>query len=682
MKSQGEHSAMTLSTRLRENLHLIFYLILLALFAVSFWLLGTNVGDTFTRVTDSLSTILEVIIIVSLILILTKIVIVIGQKIFKTSFEKYIKSEMDTLAMWQLVSYLIWVVAFILLFLIFTSDPTGFGVSIGIVSAALVFILQKPLLNIAGWMVVIFKKPYAVGERIEIENKRGFVVEINLMYTQLREFGELEGAESAYTGRYFSFPNSFILEHDVVNYDKDMTYIWDEIKVSVTYESDHKRAKEIILKAVEETVGKHMRLTKKFIQSKFEFDALKRRIISLPTVRMRLSDSSVNFYAIYFVDLSVRGRVRSIITEKILDSFSKETMVSIAYPHLQLVPHLSSEEWQKERRGGRLFRKTAVGFYPADHGERMGHQTTLEMLREPPLEPAGKGREERQASCDTASEPKGVILLPISRLEKHQPLIIFLAGFARSLDCELRVLNIVKMKRRRQRQIDMDLITTVEKTFFQIKQDLDNVSMDIKVYYDPVQSILGAMSGENVRMVVIPWNSRTFPTANLYELLEKARSQPSRNCDIAVIKETASLKNIRKVLVPVGYGKNIVKFGSLLRHFALQNELELVLLGVAARREDRKATERRVDDFYNSVLNGGACEGTAEEERKLLVTRKVVIHKSTAEAIQEEAKGCQLVAIGGTGRRDLKSYLFGSIPDIVLRGSRVSVMVLQKGERE
>ena len=671
---------MPLSTRLRENRNLIFYLVLLTLFAVSLWMLGPNIGDTFSRVTYSLSTILEVILIVSLILIFTKLLILIGQKIFRASFEKYIKSEMDTLAVWQLFSYLIWVIAIILLFLIFTSDSTGFGVSIGIVSAAFVFILQRPLLNIAGWMVVIFKKPYSVGERIEIQGKKGFVVEINLMYTQLREFGELVGAESAYTGRYFSFPNAFVLEHDVINFDKDTTYIWDEIKVSVTYESDHALAKVIILGAVDEVVGRHMSLTRKFIRSKFEFDALKTRIISEPTVRMRLSDSCVDFYAIYFVDLSLRGRTKSLITEKILDKFSKEPSVSIAYPHIQLVPHHTSEGWEAPSLRGYEYRKTPAGLYPVGHRETPGHQTTLGAAARKEKGVSEKEADEQRVKAAPTPESKGIILLPISRVGYRETLITFLARFAGSLGYELRVLNIVKMKRRRQKQIDMDSITTMEKAFSQIKKDLDNVSMDIKVYYDPVQSILGAMSGENVKMVVIPWNSRTFPTANLYELLEKMRAHPAGRCDIAVIKETAHLKKVRKILVPVGYGKNIVKFGSFLRHFALQNDLELVLLGVASRKEEKTSTQKRVDDFYSSVLMAEGGDEVAG--KKMKISKKVLVHKSIAEAIQEEARNCQLIALGGTGRRDLKSYLFGSIPDIVLRGSKVSVMVLQKGKLE
>jgi len=657
---------MNLKTRLRENLALMFYLLLLVLFAFSLWVLQPELDEIFSQVGGSLSSILEAILIVSLILIFTKILIVIGHKLFTTTFKKYRMTEMDTQVMWQMASYVIWIVALILILLVFTRDSTGFGVSIGIVSAALVFILQRPLLNIAGWMVIIFKQPYAVGERIEVVGKKGFVVEINLMYTQLREFGALEGAQSAYTGKYFSFPNSFVLEHEVINYDKDTTYVWDEMRVSVTYESDHARAKTHILEAVEEVVGKQMRLTRKFIESKFEFESLKSRMISEPTVFMKLADSCVNFYAIYFVDLSVKGRTKSRIAEKVLEKFAQDRTVSIAYPHLQLVPH-----------PGQQGRASSTDFLPVEQEPGAGYQTRLLTRSERPKDTGDAPSTKEAEGCEDSGPRKGVVLLPLSRTGYRKQLITFLAAFADSLDYELRVLNAVKMQRRKQRQVDMESITKMEKSFAEVTKDLKNVSMDIKIFYDPVQSILAAMADEKVKMVVIPWGSTIIPKALLSELLEKTATREAGSCDIVVVKKTPSPEKLERILVPVGFGENIVKFGQLLRNFAMCQNVEMVLLGVATRREEKLLMERRVEEFAENVLKKGM-----EEPERLRVSSKVVVRKLVADAIQEEGGNCQLIVLGATGRRQLKSYLFGSIPDIILKSGKQPVMVLQRGERE
>ncbi len=662
---------MTIRSQLRENLILVFYVSLLVLFSISLWMLQLDLDEMITQVTDSLVGALEIILIISLILLLTKVITTVGQKVFTNNLQKYIKSEMDTLVMWQLSSYVIWIVAFILLFMIFTRDSTGLGVSLGIISAALVFILQRPLLNIAGWMVVIFNGPYAVGERIEINGRKGFVVEINLMYTKLREFGTLVGAESAYSGRYFTFPNAFVLEYDTVNFDKDMTYTWDEVKVSVTYESDHELARSLIHQAVEEVVGRHMRLASRLIRSKFEFQALKDRIIEEPQVFMRLADSSVSFYAIYFTDLSTRGKTKSEITERVLRSFAQHQSISIAYPHLHLV---SAPEFQKGHHSDHMF--GAAGSLPGSQ-PRQGFQTTLDGLSPKQNIPVAPETATEEPKKKRQSDTTGTIILPISRVAYREPLIRFLSGFAASHGWDVKVVNVIKMQRRRQRQIDMDAINAIEREITPITCKLKNVNHEIKTYYDPTQSILGMMADEKVKMLVIPWNSRILPSTELYDFLERARARPTESCDIVVIKGKQFPDKPGKILIPVGYGRNIVRFGKLLRRVAGQGGLELVLLGVATRPEDREKTLKRVDEFHTTALDSGVVDG-----KRLKVTREVVVSKNVAEVIQRVGSRCQLIALGATGRKDLKSYLFGSIPDIVLRGSNASVMVFQKGEKE
>ena len=668
---------MSFNGKIRENRSLVLYLMAFAILLTSLWMLEPDLENPATRLGDSLNQIVEVLLIVCLILISTNLLLSSIKKVFTSSVEKYIESEMDTKLMWQLTTYLIWILTFIILVLIFTRDPTGLGVSIGIVSAALVFILQRPLLNIAGWIVIITKRPYTVGEHIEVQGRKGFVVEINLMYTQFREFGTLEGAENAFSGRFFTIPNAHVLEYDVVNYDQDTSYLWDELKVCVTYESDMALAGKHIQEAVEETVGKHMKLTRKFVESKIEFEILKKRHIYEPVIRQKMADSCVNFYAIYFVNLSLKGVTRSSITEKILEKFAASPTVSIAYPHLELVPHQGTEHWDTSRSPELFLRRNAAGLYSGGNTRMPGRQTRLDTL----TDPRGKGpapATDLQKKPEDCVEKKGTILLPLSRIRYRESLIRFMADLAGSLGYHLKVLDIVKTQPRNQRQIDMEAIARMEKAFSAIKKDFDNVSMDIKVYSNPVQSIVGAMSGKDIRMLVIPWNSKIIPNTSLYELLEKAGSLPAGKCDIAVIKDGNKLATVKRILVPVGHGKNIVKMGSLLRHLSRDLGLELVLLGVASRPEEKDSAQQRLKDFHENVLLE-EVEG-CENLKAIRITGKVVVNRNTADAILQAGKDCQLITLGATGHRDLKSYLFGSIADIVLRGATVPVLVLQKGK--
>src|SRR3989449_10563802 len=99
---------------------------------------------------------------------------------------------------------------------------------------------------------------------------KGYVVQTTPMNTTLREFGGLLYGD-AFTGRYVTIPNIQILKGNVFNYTKDTPFVWDQLTVSETYESDHKLAVKLILEAAEDVVGPMMRENCNHLRSKYEF---------------------------------------------------------------------------------------------------------------------------------------------------------------------------------------------------------------------------------------------------------------------------------------------------------------------------------------------------------------------------------------------------------------------------
>src|SRR5437667_8536648 len=95
---------------------------------------------------------------------------------------------------------------------------------------------------------------YKLGDRIEMNQTRGYVVEITPMNTTLREFGGLLYGDS-FTGRYVTIPNSQILKGNVFSYKKGTPFVCDQLIVSVAYERDHKLAEKLMLEADEDVVG-------------------------------------------------------------------------------------------------------------------------------------------------------------------------------------------------------------------------------------------------------------------------------------------------------------------------------------------------------------------------------------------------------------------------------------------
>jgi small-conductance mechanosensitive channel len=272
---------------------------------------------------------------VILLIVATKMVLTFIRPVFVGALRGYKRSQAEIKMEWQLFSNLVWIFILILLIFIIIGDFTGL-LAFGVVVAALLYVLQKPILNVAGWVDVILHRPYTIGDRVEIDGKKGYVVDVGMFHTTLREFGEWMKGDT-FTGRLITVPNSSIFETPILNYTRDTPYILDEIKIAITYESDHKQAKQHIFKSAVEVVGDSMKIYSKMITRKMNIKYLEIQRIEEPLVRMEFADSCMNFFVIYLCPASKRREVKTEITEKILSRIQKDDKVHIAYPHMEVV---------------------------------------------------------------------------------------------------------------------------------------------------------------------------------------------------------------------------------------------------------------------------------------------------------------------------------------------------------
>lgn len=121
------------------------------------------------------------------------------------------------------------------------------AVSLGLFSLLAGFALQTPITSLIGWLYIVIRTPYHVGERIQIDTFKGDVVEISYLDTTLWEFGGDYLTNDLPSGRLVRFPNSLVLQSAVFNYSwTTFPYLWNEIPFHFAYESDLKFIEEVI----------------------------------------------------------------------------------------------------------------------------------------------------------------------------------------------------------------------------------------------------------------------------------------------------------------------------------------------------------------------------------------------------------------------------------------------------
>jgi small-conductance mechanosensitive channel len=132
-------------------------------------------------------------------------------------------------------------------------------ISVGVVSIIVGLSVQTPMSSFIGWIYILVRRPYRVGDRIKIGDATGDVIDVSYIDTTLWEFGGSFLSTDHPSGRVIKFPNAKVLGEMVYNYSWPLfPYIWNEIKFQIAYQSDLQFVAQTMERIVEEEIGQEM----------------------------------------------------------------------------------------------------------------------------------------------------------------------------------------------------------------------------------------------------------------------------------------------------------------------------------------------------------------------------------------------------------------------------------------
>ncbi len=213
---------------------------------------------------------------------------------------------------------------------VWLGEVSSLSTFLGLLSAGLAIALQTPIVNLAGWFFIMWRRPFEVGDRIQIGETRGDVIDLRIFMFTMMEIGHWVDADQS-TGRIVHIPNGKVFSEPVANYSKGFQYIWNELPVLITFESDWRAAKEIL----QEIANKHSEHLSEEAAEKVR-EASNRFMIFYskltPIVYTSVQDSGV-LLTIRFLGEPRRRRAASqAIWEDILDAFAERPDIDFAYP--------------------------------------------------------------------------------------------------------------------------------------------------------------------------------------------------------------------------------------------------------------------------------------------------------------------------------------------------------------
>jgi small-conductance mechanosensitive channel len=221
------------------------------------------------------------------------------------------------------------VIALILIFALST-EIGSLATFAGFLTAGIAVALQNVILSVAAYFFLIGRYGIRVGDRIQIGEVTGDVVDIGLVRLHLVEL-DTTGGEARPTGRIVVFSNSVVFQ-PTSNFFKQLpgsNFAWRRISLTLATDVDYALAQQRISSAVAEVYATY-RLELDHQHQVLESSLAIHIAGTEPQVRLRLTESGLEIVILYPVVLSQSTQIDDRMTHALLDVIENE-------PRLRLV---------------------------------------------------------------------------------------------------------------------------------------------------------------------------------------------------------------------------------------------------------------------------------------------------------------------------------------------------------
>lgn len=144
-----------------------------------------------------------------------------------------------------IVRYLLIIVGLVIIFQTTGIDLSALGLLVGALGVGIGFGLQNITNNFISGIIILFERPIKVGDRIELDNLAGNIVEISARATTIITNDNIA----------VIVPNSDFINSRVINWSHNNKNVRLNFPVGVSYNEDPARIRKLLLEVVAENSG-------------------------------------------------------------------------------------------------------------------------------------------------------------------------------------------------------------------------------------------------------------------------------------------------------------------------------------------------------------------------------------------------------------------------------------------
>lgn len=268
--------------------------------------------------------------------------------LIRLAVKKYIEDN-DRLYMTnKFITVANFIVIIVILFFNYIENAAYLVTILGFASAGIAIAMKDWFMSILGWLVIVFGGSIHVGDRIRVDMDGmkyvGDVMDISLLRMTILEDITLT---SIYTnrraGRIIFVPNNYVFTRMIANYThSSLKTVWDGIKITITYDSNHKKAMHIVKGITRKYSKGYTDITRKQLNKLRNNYSLKNTNVD-PRIYSFIVPHGMDIEAWYLTNAYGTLTLRSTISLEIVDAFKDEDDIIIAYPTQKLNVSMQSE---------------------------------------------------------------------------------------------------------------------------------------------------------------------------------------------------------------------------------------------------------------------------------------------------------------------------------------------------
>ena len=237
---------------------------------------------------------------------------------------KHVNNSKNEYLYTQKFKVLITIINLIIFLFLWGKYINNFLTVISLISAGFTIALRDLIFNFFSGIYIKLKKPFVIEDRIEINNYKGDVVNINALNFEVLEVNN-ENFIGQSTGVITHIPNSTIFNYPLRNYNKAFKYIWNELTIKVPLNSDISKTKGIIYKIVNsnEIIKSIPAKMKKQINNKSSEYRIYYNHYD-PIIYTQIIDDHIELTVRYLIHPKKARYVNSTIWNKIIEAYNKK----------------------------------------------------------------------------------------------------------------------------------------------------------------------------------------------------------------------------------------------------------------------------------------------------------------------------------------------------------------------